>query len=114
MERFWQGLDILENTRPFRYIAWLRELGDHLQGTDMALALRMHNAASGLLRGRAASAGRYSRSSCRNNAVNASFHGPSNSGMVVPFALAEKQSAASAPDARGRHSIIASLTPAAP
>ena len=30
VERFWQGLDIMENTRPFRYIAWLRESGADL------------------------------------------------------------------------------------
>jgi len=29
-ERRWQGLDILENTQPFRYIAWLRESGADL------------------------------------------------------------------------------------
>jgi hypothetical protein len=39
------------------YIAWLRELGDHLQASDMALALRMHNAASGLLRRKTALTG---------------------------------------------------------
>jgi serine/threonine protein kinase len=30
VERFWQGLDILPNTRPARYIAWLRESGADL------------------------------------------------------------------------------------
>ncbi len=30
MERRWQGLDILENTRPFRYLRWLRESGADL------------------------------------------------------------------------------------
>ena len=30
VERFWQGLDILDNTRPFQYIAWLRESGADL------------------------------------------------------------------------------------
>src|ERR1035437_6336988 len=27
IERYWQGLDIMENTRPSRYTAWLRESG---------------------------------------------------------------------------------------
>ena len=34
VERFWQGLDILENTRPFRYIAWLRESGADVMFND--------------------------------------------------------------------------------
>jgi hypothetical protein len=29
-ERRWQGLDILDNTQPFRYITWLRESGADL------------------------------------------------------------------------------------
>jgi serine/threonine protein kinase len=33
-ERFWQGLDILDNTRPFRYIAWLRESGADIMFND--------------------------------------------------------------------------------
>jgi hypothetical protein len=32
------------------YIAWLRQIGDRLQVSDLALALRMQDAASGLLR----------------------------------------------------------------
>ena len=27
IERYWQGLDIMDNTRPSRYVAWLRENG---------------------------------------------------------------------------------------
>ena len=33
-ERRWEGLDILANTRPFRYIAWLRESGADLMYND--------------------------------------------------------------------------------
>jgi hypothetical protein len=39
------------------YIAWLRQLGDELQAIDMKLALRMHKAASGLIKRKAGMAG---------------------------------------------------------
>jgi serine/threonine protein kinase len=40
MERFWQALDIPENSRPFRYIAWLRESGADLMfnGDEQTIA----------------------------------------------------------------------------
>ncbi len=40
------------------YIAWLRQIGDRLQMSDLTLALRMENAASGLLRRKAEIQGR--------------------------------------------------------